>query len=143
MAATLFNWQIGKAEMDDWQLVRPSFYGYGAREVSKRPLCSTAFAALACLQSVGHAGLALAGAACAQAMLGGSPRIPAILSFDSRSLVIGLATLGFVSACVKAGGGAGAGYFQARLSGAFGDALRLDVLRRRALSVAQARHEDQ
>ena len=79
-------------------------------------------------------------------MLGGSPRIPA-LSFGvvglSPSLVIGLATLGFVSACVKAVGGAGAGWFQARLAGAFGDALRLDVLRRRALPLAQARHDDQ
>jgi ABC-type multidrug transport system fused ATPase/permease subunit len=76
-------------------------------------------------------------------MLGGSPRIPALLSFGSSSLVIGLATLGFVSACVKAVGGAGAGWFQARLAGAFGDALRLDVLRKRALPLAQARHEDQ
>jgi ABC-type multidrug transport system fused ATPase/permease subunit len=143
MAAKLFDCQIGKAEMDNSQLVRPSFYGYGALEVSKRPGYSTAFAALSCLQSFGHAGLALAGAACAQAMLGGSPRIPAVLSFDSSSLVIGLATFGFVSACVKAAGGAGAGYFQARLSGAFGDALRLDVLRRRDLSLAQARQEDQ
>jgi ABC-type multidrug transport system fused ATPase/permease subunit len=62
-------------------------------------------------------------------------------------MVIGLATLGFVSACVKAAGGAGAGFFQARLAGAFGDALRLDVLRKRAphraLALAQARHEDQ
>jgi len=58
-------------------------------------------------------------------------------------MVIGLATLGFVSACVKAVGGAGAGFFQARLAGAFGDALRLEVLRNRALPLAQARHEDQ
>ncbi len=67
-----------------------------------------------------------------------------MLSFGgSPRLVIGLATLGFVSACVKAAGGAGAGFFQARLSGAFGDALRLDVLRNRARPLAQARHEDQ
>jgi ABC-type multidrug transport system fused ATPase/permease subunit len=58
-------------------------------------------------------------------------------------LVIGLATLGFVSACVKAAGGAGAGFFQARLAGAFGDALRLEVLRKRCPQLAQARHEDQ
>jgi len=76
-------------------------------------------------------------------MLGGSPRIPALVAFDSTSMVIGLATLGFVSACVKAAGGAGAGWFQARLAGAFGDALRLEVLRDRALALAQARHEDQ
>ena len=76
-------------------------------------------------------------------MLGGSPRIPAVLLFDSRALVIGLATLGFVSACVKAAGGAGAGFFQARLAGAFGDALRLKVLRDRCRPLAQPRHEDQ
>jgi ABC-type multidrug transport system fused ATPase/permease subunit len=143
MAAELFDLQMGKAESRFSQLVQPSFYGYGAREVSKRPVSSTAFLAFSCLQSFGHAGLALAGAACAQAMLGGSPRIPAFVAFDSRSLVIRLATLGFVSACVKAVGGAGASYFQARLSGAFGDALRLDVLRNRALSVAHPRHDDQ
>ena len=157
MAAKLFDLHSRKAEMVISQLVRPhsrrvfarrpSFYGYGAREVSKRPVSSTAFAAFSCLQSFGHAGLALAGAACAQAMLGGTPRIPALLSLagghPQTSLVIGLATLGFVSACVKAAGGAGAGFFQARLAGAFGDALRLEVLRKRGLQLAQARHEDQ
>ncbi len=51
--------------------------------------------------------------------------------------------LGFASACAKAVGGVGAGYFQARLSGAFGDALRLDVLGKRALSVAHPRQDDQ
>src|SRR4249920_2278711 len=95
MATKLFDWHSRKAEMRISQLVRPSFYGYGAREVSKRPVSSTAFAVFSCLQSFGHGGLALAGAACAQAMLGGSPRIPGLS-------VIGLATLGFVSACVKA-----------------------------------------
>ncbi len=54
-----------------------------------------------------------------------------------------LAALGFVSACAKALGGTSAAYFQARLSGAFGDALRLAVLEKRAHEVAHPRHDDQ
>lgn len=77
-------------------------------------------------------------------MLGASPRIPAVIApSGSGDLVVRLALLGFTSACVKAVGGASAGYFQARLSGSFGDALRLDVLRARAYSVAHPRHDDQ
>jgi ABC-type multidrug transport system fused ATPase/permease subunit len=93
---------------------------------------------------VGHAGLALAGAACAQAMLGISPRIPRLGAiFSDGDLVVRLAALGLASACAKAVGGLFAAYFQARLSGAYGDALRLDVLRRRAHEVAHPRHDDQ
>ncbi len=77
-------------------------------------------------------------------MLGGSPRIPAVIApSGSGDLVVRLAVLGFASAFGKAVGGAGAGYFQARLSGSFGDALRLDVLGARAYSVAHPRHDDQ
>ncbi len=83
-------------------------------------------------------------------MLGVSPRIPAIFSkFGSElwnvrgSLVVVLAAVGFVAACAKAAGGAGASFFQARLSGAFGDALRLAVLEKRALEVAHPRQADQ
>jgi ABC-type multidrug transport system fused ATPase/permease subunit len=147
----VFDWlrsESRKAEFAPLQLVRDkpasSFYGQGAREVSRRPLSSTAFAAFSCLQSAGHAGLALAGAACAQAMLGVSPRIPAVgRFFSSGDLVVRLAALGFVAACAKAVGALFAAYFQARLSGAFGDAVRLEVLARRARSVAQPRHDDQ
>jgi len=127
------------------QLVRgSSFYGYGLREVSRSPFSSTAFVAFSCLQSVGHAGLALAGAACAQAMLGISPRIPAAAAVFSRGdLVARLAALGFVAACAKAVGGLFAAWFQSSLAGAFGDALRLDVLARRAHELACPRQEDQ
>ena len=80
-------------------------------------------------------------------MLGVSPRIPAVaahfLDTGGGDFVVRLAGLGFASACVKAVGGTFAAYFQARLSGAFGDALRLEVLARRALSVAHPRHDDQ
>ena len=54
-----------------------------------------------------------------------------------------LAALGFVSACGKALGGTGAAYFQARLSGAFGDALRLEALTARAHALAHPRQDDQ
>src|ERR1700690_4222169 len=117
MAAELFDLRIRKAESSPSQRVQPSFYGYGAREVSRRPLSSTAFLAFSCLQSFGHGGLALAGAACAQAILGASPRIPAVMeSLFTGDLVVRLALLGFAAACVKAVGAVGAGYYQARLS---------------------------
>jgi ABC-type multidrug transport system fused ATPase/permease subunit len=135
---------IDKAESIRSQVVRPSFYGYGAREVSDRPLSSTAFITFSCLQSFGHAGLALAGAACAQAILGGTPRIPAALAWVTHGdVVVRLAALGFVAACLKTVGAGVAAFFHARLSGAFGDALRLDVLARRANAVAHPRHDDQ
>ncbi len=57
--------------------------------------------------------------------------------------VVGLALLGLIAAIVKMGGGTGVAFFQARLSGALGDALRLDVLARRAHEVAHPRHDDQ
>jgi ABC-type multidrug transport system fused ATPase/permease subunit len=77
-------------------------------------------------------------------MLGVSPRILGIPSiFSTGDLVVRLAALGFVSACAKALGGTGAAYFQARLSGAFGDALRLEVLTDRAHALAHPRHDDQ
>ncbi len=145
MAAEVFDWRSSKSDSTVSQLDRqPSFYGYGAGEVSKKPLSSTAFAAFSCLQSLGHAGLALAGAACAQAMLGLSPRIPSIIApLVSGDLVVRLALLGFVAACAKALGGMGAGFFQVRLAGAVGDALRLSVLRRRAHEVTHPRQHDQ
>ena len=77
-------------------------------------------------------------------MLGVSPRIPAAAQvLFAGNLVVRLAALGFVSSCAKAVGGLFATYFQWRLSGAFGDALRLEVLRRRAYSVAHPRQQDQ
>jgi ABC-type multidrug transport system fused ATPase/permease subunit len=120
-----------------------SVYGYGVREVSRKPFATTVFLTFSCLQSVGHAGLALAGAACAQEMLGSSPRIPAFASGWVGKDIVGLALLGFVAACVKAAGGVGSTYCQSRLSGAVSDALRLAVLKRRAHEVAHPRQDDQ
>jgi ABC-type multidrug transport system fused ATPase/permease subunit len=57
--------------------------------------------------------------------------------------VVRLALLGFVAAFVKGVGGVGAGFFQARLSGAVGDALRLEALQRRTYLVAHPRQNDQ
>ncbi len=58
------------------------------------------------------------------------------------NVVVRLALLGFISACLKMSGSVGAAFLQARLSGAFGDALRLDVLARRAHRLAHPRHGD-
>ena len=57
--------------------------------------------------------------------------------------MVRLALLGFVAAFVKGVGGVGAGFFQARLSGAVGDALRLEALQRRTYLVAHPRQNDQ
>jgi len=56
--------------------------------------------------------------------------------------VVRLAFVGLAAALVKTVGSVGAAFFHARLSGAFGDALRLDVLRDRANALAHPRHDD-
>ena len=71
------------------------------------------------------------------------PRIPSLLErWISGDLVLGLALLGFASACVKALGGVGATFVQTRLVGDISDGLRLHVLKDRAYSVAHPRQRD-
>ncbi len=143
MATEAFDWKLGKAELEKFH-GPPAFYGWGLREVLRRPRRTVVFALLSLMQAAGHAGLALGGAACAQAMLGVTPRIPRLFAWlNHGDLVLRMAGFGLLAAVVKCVGSVGSSFLQTRAVGEFGEALRLRVLDHRAQRVAHPRHGDQ
>ena len=143
MATEVFDFGLrksGSAVLHD----SVSFYARGVQEVLQRPRRAVFFALLSLLQAAGHAGLALGGAACAQAMLGVKPRVPgALVWLTQGDLVLRLAGFGLIAAIVKCMGSVGSSYLQTQLVGEMGEGLRLRVLALRAHSVAHPRHGDQ
>jgi ABC-type multidrug transport system fused ATPase/permease subunit len=89
------------------------------------------------MHAAGHAALAVAAGACAQALAGGGAlsgggaRLPILASLAGGSGVdaaLALALFGVAAVAVKVAGGTVAAYAQARICGDVGGALRLEVL---------------